>query len=209
MTHTLTSPADMQLWSAAAPGTTWLTSGKLRFRFAHNNGTSCGLITTVRECFVDTVREAEKIPCMRQEAALDHQKWLGESDFQGKQTCTGTCPSAKCAAAAVSQIEIGSTGRLRSHVLRVIWLQEVFSNISLRTTELTHLIRSDEQRVTKDQDQLNKMYIDVAAVARRVREAKESRDLYLHDQVIVLNCQQCRLPVHSTCGVVDQVSAVV
>lgn len=116
-------------------------------------------------------------------------------------------PSVKRAAAAVSQIQIGNTGRPKSHAPRVIWFQEVFSNMLQQTTELTHLIRSDKQPVTEDQDQLNQMYIDVAAVARRVREAKDSRDLYLHEQVIVLNCQQCRLPAQSTCGDGDQVSA--
>lgn len=82
MTHTFTSPADMQLRSAAAPGTTWLTSGKLPFLFADNVRTSCVSITTFKKCFADSVKEAEKIPCTRQEAALDDQKWLGKSDFK-------------------------------------------------------------------------------------------------------------------------------
>lgn len=62
-----------------------------------------------------------------------------------------------------------------------------------QTTELTQVICSDNQQVTDDQDQLNKMYTDVAAVARCVQEAKESRDLYLPEQVVALSCQHRRL----------------
>ena len=72
-----------------------------------------------------------------------------------------------------------------------------------QTTELKQVICSDNQQVTEDQDQINKMYTDVAAVARWVQEAKESRDLYLPEQVVTLSCQNRRLLAHSTCDVFD------
>ena len=50
------------------------------------------------------------------------------------------------------------------------------------TASLTHLIRS-RSAAQEDQDQLNKMYIDVAAIARRTRNAKAARDHFLHKQV--------------------------
>ena len=64
----------------------------------------------------------------------------------------------------------------------MLLLQEVCKELLELTTSLTQLIRSDDH-VKEDQDELNKMYIDVAAIARRIRNAKESRDIYLHNQV--------------------------
>lgn len=61
-------------------------------------------------------------------------------------------------------------------------LQEVCKDILELTTNLTQLICSHDDG-QEDQDELNKMYIDVAAIARRTRNAKQSRDMYLHNQV--------------------------
>ena len=53
----------------------------------------------------------------------------------------------------------------------------------------THAADAFRQPTSEAQDQLSKMYIDVAAVARRVQEAKESLNLYLNEQVLLLICQ--------------------
>lgn len=55
------------------------------------------------------------------------------------------------------------------------------------TATVTQLIRSGNN--TEDQDQLNEMYIDVAALARRTRTTMEHRDVYLHHQVSILHMQ--------------------
>lgn len=65
-------------------------------------------------------------------------------------------------------------------------LQETCSHILAMTTSLTQLIRANAQ-LGEDQDQLNKMYIDIAAIAKRTWDAKESRDTFLHSQV----CEIC------------------
>ena len=68
-------------------------------------------------------------------------------------------------------------------------MQEVCSKILQLTAGLTQLIRSGTH-AGEDQDQLNHMYIDVAAIARSTRNAKESRDVFLHNEV---SMQQCSL----------------
>ena len=50
------------------------------------------------------------------------------------------------------------------------------------TSVLTQLIRSDDCEA-EEQEQLNKIYINVAAIVKRTQDAKESRNTYLQSQV--------------------------